>query len=91
MPQATLLPALPVFKLPSLPPLPRSSSDWWMTKLLPKMLLVWPFCRLTMSSILKTCVGCALDKVRMLPKSPTCLSPSSAKGVAEAFGSPWDF
>ena len=90
IPQATLGPALPVFKLSSLPPLPKSSSEAWTTKLLPKMLLVWPFCRLTKSSILKTWVGCRSDKVRMFPKSPTCLCPV-ANGAPEALGSPCVF
>uniref|UniRef100_A0A0E9XAF8 Uncharacterized protein n=1 Tax=Anguilla anguilla TaxID=7936 RepID=A0A0E9XAF8_ANGAN len=77
-PQANRAPALPVFRLSSLPPLPRSSAFSWITMVRP--MIDWgpvSVSILSLMSILATPSSPAVT----LPKSPTCLTSS--------LGPPW--
>ena len=83
IPQANLDPAFPVFRLLGSPPFPRSSSPLCITMAKPKIFAGEFGSKLTILSWIITSVGSESEFVRMLPKSPTCLS--------KLFGAPWFF
>ena len=79
-PQATLLPALPVVRLSSVPPLPRSSVPLRTTIARP-MMLCGPCSEISLSQMLM--LATPLVPASMLPRSPTWRSVS--------LGAPWCF
>ena len=79
-PQATLPPALPVFRLSSVPPLPKSSVPLCTTRARPMMLFV-PSSDTRLTAKLK--LATPLASATMLPRSPTWRSKS--------LGLPWSF